>query len=324
MERRRYKYNEHFLADWMKKNNIPNKEVAFVLGTNNDGINRWTKGDYPIGKDGKKDKTKPMSDIIPMSADKIVALCNHYDIPIMSFFTEISRGGGAEPSTVKDYRFNFGFLAEWMKLNNKTKRDVLNAIGSKDYSGLNGWIAGERPMHIEAILRLCNTYNIPLGCWFFDNNARPDIEPLRPNDTSLTESSLQDRKGKGPRTEAIGVVAEFNSDSKIPEAKESDAHPSGLHDDVGSADTTHSEEVKMLQVQLKYERQISDIKDQHNVQTEEIRRSYEQRLDSRDEIIRSQQEEIMALRRELSEQRRYGGYSSGIISVNAPTRGGVN
>ena len=44
---------------------------------------------------------------------------------------------------MKDYRFNFGFLSEWMRENNMTKRDVLNAIGSKDYAGLNDWIAGE-------------------------------------------------------------------------------------------------------------------------------------------------------------------------------------
>lgn len=198
---------------------------------------------------------------------------------------------------MKDYRFNFGFLSEWMRENNMTKRDVLNAIGSKDYAGLNDWIAGERPMHIEAILRLCNTFNIPLGCWFFDNNARADIEPPRPGIDDRTESSSDKKRGKGARATPIGVTATFNQDSRIPAARQ--VAPSVIEVPV-------TDEVKTLQMQLDYERKINDLKDRHNERIDELRRNYEQKFNSRDAMVESQQQEIMALRKELREQKGYG------------------
>lgn len=213
---------------------------------------------------------------------------------------------------MKDYRFNFGFLSEWMHENNMNKRDVLNAIGSKDYAGLNGWIAGERPMHIEAILRLCNTYNIPLGCWFFDNNARADIEPPRPGKDDRTESLSDKKRGRGLRATPISVSATFNEDSRIPPARQ--AAPSVIEVPV-------TDEVKTLQMQLDYERKINDLKDRHNERIDELRRNYEQKLSSRDAMVESQQQEILTLRKELREHKGYG-YGGTMVAEDEPFKRG--
>ena len=90
--KRKYRYNEQFFSEWLKKSGHTQREVAAVLGTNNDGILRWTKGDYPKDAQGHKDKSRPR-EVVPMSADKIVILCNTYDIDITDFFVEDDQNG---------------------------------------------------------------------------------------------------------------------------------------------------------------------------------------------------------------------------------------
>lgn len=92
MEEKNYAYNEKFFGQWLRKarkeRRVTNAELMKVLGTNNDSIIRWSTGDYPKGKDGRKDTTKPREPIEPMKADKMILLCNHYGLDISSFFLE--------------------------------------------------------------------------------------------------------------------------------------------------------------------------------------------------------------------------------------------
>lgn len=201
---------------------------------------------------------------------------------------------------MKDYRYNFGFLAQWMAENTMNKKDVLDALQTRDYNGLNDWIAGERPMHIEAILRLCNTYDIPLGCFFFDKNARPDIQPPLPGDGAKMEpTTASDKKrGRGPKKEPIHPEPMFRKESLIPVVKVTT-------EQVNVAAAPVTDDVKALQIQLEYERKISNLKDLYQERVENLRRDYEQRLNSRDELVMSQQEEINHLREEI---RKAGGY----------------
>ena len=167
-------------------------------------------------------------------------------------------------------------------------------------------------MHIEAILRLCNTFNIPLGCWFFDNNGRADIEPPRPGRDDRTESSSDKKRGKGPRATPIGVTATFNQNSRIPAARQ--AAPSVIEVPV-------TDEAKTLQMQLDYERKINDLKDRNNERIDELRRNYEQKLNSRDAMVESQQQEILTLRKELREHKGYG-YGGTIAAEEEPFKRG--
>lgn len=80
-----------------------------------------------------------------------------------------------------NYSYNYGFLREFMEANKLSKRDLLQALGTTDYVGLNKWLDGKLPIHVIAMLRLCNYYNIPLSNFFYDQDGMPaKIEPLMP------------------------------------------------------------------------------------------------------------------------------------------------
>ena len=201
---------------------------------------------------------------------------------------------------MKDYRFNFGFLREWMKANKKTKRDVLNAIQTKNYSGLNEWMEGIRPMHIEAIIRLCNTFNIPLGCFFFDNNAIADINPPKPTENDQTLPTETDgSRGRGVKDEAISPVAHFHENSIIPKEKSENIQVQVVTDDL-----------QILKMELNYERRINELNENYNNKVDEIRKNYEKKISERMEQLKLQQKEIILLRQEL---RRLQGYRGGAM-----------
>lgn len=65
-----------------------------------------------------------------------------------------------------EYRYNYAFLPSWIKKNKLKAVDVLATLGTKDYSTLRKWISGERIMRTDAIIRLSNTYGIPIECFF--------------------------------------------------------------------------------------------------------------------------------------------------------------
>lgn len=184
---------------------------------------------------------------------------------------------------MKDYRFNYGFLKEWMEANKMTKRDVLNALQTKNYNGLNEWIDGIRPMHIEAIIRLCNTFDIPLGCFFFDNNARADIQPAKPNENDQVLPSNQNmhKRGRGVKENPISPVAEFHQETKIPDGVTLNIEKAAITDDV-----------EKLKIELSYERKINEIKDKYNERINELRKNYDTRLSKKDEIIEQLHEKI--------------------------------
>ena len=210
---------------------------------------------------------------------------------------------------MKDYRYNFGFLAQWMHENHMSKKDILQALQTKDYGGLRDWIDGVRPMHIEAILRLCNTYNIPLGCFFFDKNARAELAPSRPSSNDQTEPNVHSdkKRGRGLRREAISMEAAFHQDTRIPGSISAE--------DMQVEKAPVTDDARYLQMQLDYERKISEIKDDYQEKMEKLRRDYDQKIDSRDAIIQSQQKEIDALRQDM---RRRDVYGCNIVSSEAP------
>lgn len=89
-----------------------------------------------------------------------------------------------------DYRFNYGFLSKYIKEFHLSKRDVLSALGTQDYTSLNRWIKGETPLHVNAMLRFCNYYNVPLKNFFFDYDGVPsDFSPDMPGENDITSAT---------------------------------------------------------------------------------------------------------------------------------------
>ena len=85
-----------------------------------------------------------------------------------------------------NYSYNYGFLSQFVKENDLTKKDILEALGVTDYQSLNKWLQGKVPMHITAMMRLCNYYNVDISNFFFDDDAMPKIAPQMPTAESMT------------------------------------------------------------------------------------------------------------------------------------------
>ena len=85
-----------------------------------------------------------------------------------------------------DYSFNYGFLREFKEANKLSKKDLLEALGSSDYTGINRWLDGKTPIHVTAMLRLCNYYNIPMSGFFFDGDGKSVLTIERPSEDSQT------------------------------------------------------------------------------------------------------------------------------------------
>lgn len=85
-----------------------------------------------------------------------------------------------------DYSYNYRFLSEFREENKLSKRDLLEALGSSDYTGINRWLDGKTPIHLTAMLRLCNYYNIPMSRFFFDADGESTLHILPPEADSQT------------------------------------------------------------------------------------------------------------------------------------------
>ena len=85
-----------------------------------------------------------------------------------------------------DYSFNYGFLRAFKEANHLSKKDLLEALGSSDYTGINRWLDGKTPIHVTAMLRLCNYYNIPMSGFFFDGDGKSTLTIERPTEDSQT------------------------------------------------------------------------------------------------------------------------------------------
>ena len=85
-----------------------------------------------------------------------------------------------------DYSFNYKFLSEFREKNHLSKRDLLEALGSSDYTGINRWLDGKTPIHVTAMLRLCNYYNIPMDGFFFDGDGESTLIIRKPDADSQT------------------------------------------------------------------------------------------------------------------------------------------
>ena len=86
-----------------------------------------------------------------------------------------------------DYSYNYGYLQQFMDSHKLAKKDLLEALGCGDYVSLNKWLDGKVPVHVTAMLRFCNYYNIPLDGFFFDGDGMPaEIRPTLPDSNSQT------------------------------------------------------------------------------------------------------------------------------------------
>lgn len=226
-----------------------------------------------------------------------------------------------------EYRYNYNFLFQWMEINKKTKKDVLRSLGTKDYGSLRSWMAGELPMHVEAILRLCNTYNIPLGAFFYDEeqikempNADIILATLQPNRTGRKQEKCQVKgmiSGKPivdkrksiipPFVDTICVSATNATKRSTEESDNKNTVLNDVEEEYKENPLLQSAESVILKTQLQYERQIRDIERKHKDQEDKIRRDCQTTFDTERnrlmDMIERLNEEIAQMHRKSSDQK---------------------
>ncbi len=85
------------------------------------------------------------------------------------------------------YSFNYGYLKKFKESNKLTKKDLLEALGTADGFTLGKWLDGKSPVHITALLRICNYYQICLSDFFIDEDGlAADFAPKAPLDETPT------------------------------------------------------------------------------------------------------------------------------------------
>ena len=119
------------------------------------------------------------------------------------------------------YQYKFSFLREWFAANKRiSKRDLLLTLGAKSNNGLDSWMAGEGPMPILSILRLCNAYQIPLSAFFVDLDADGTAAgaPKAPTDADVLEptggypdGTAERRRGERCLLDPTDVQPRFSS-----------------------------------------------------------------------------------------------------------------
>ena len=114
-----------------------------------------------------------------------------------------------------NYNYDYRFLSRFMRENKLTKKDLLEALGVTDYVSLNRWLDGLTPIHLAAMLRMCNYYQIPVSSFFMDGDSgvrndeynelpqfhptlpHPDAHPLPPDGYGMDPSTNKKRRGQG-------------------------------------------------------------------------------------------------------------------------------
>lgn len=97
---------------------------------------------------------------------------------------------------MRNYRFNYNFLALWQQANRGviSRDEILRGLGTKNTGSLGKWKRGEVAMPIESLLRLCNTFDIDLSNFFFDNEKFAEFQLHPSGDNDQTDPTGYGRK----------------------------------------------------------------------------------------------------------------------------------
>lgn len=110
---------------------------------------------------------------------------------------------------MRNYGYNYDFLAEWLKEHPRMKGQAAKAIGTSP-AGINRWLVDidnpehrerhcdkhgrvVKPMKLERMIEFCNMLDANLSSFFIDGGEAAEIKPAAaPKHTTLIRSSNQD------------------------------------------------------------------------------------------------------------------------------------
>lgn len=237
-----------------------------------------------------------------------------------------------------DYSYNYKFLRKFMESHKLQKKDLLEALGCGDYVSLNKWLDGKVPVHVTAMLRFCNYYNISMEGFFFDGDAIPCIRPSLPETDSQTLPTdgygMEGGRGKGIVETRIGTrkVTSQNQAKVVAEGIERQNDQRRLRDELlmqqeeqesgnvaeqtnipyqpASSSTSVTEH--LLRIQLDHVHEMRRIETEHHDREDQIRRECQASFDSERnrlmDIIERQNSELSSLYAQARNGRAGSGY----------------
>lgn len=238
-----------------------------------------------------------------------------------------------------DYSYNYGYLREFMESHKLQKKDLLEALGCNDYVSLNRWLDGKVPVHVTAMLRFCNYYNIPMDGFFFDGDGIPRIRPALPNaDSQMLPTDgygFKEGRGRGIVETRVGTrkVTSQNQAKVVAEGIERQNDQRRLRDELlmqqegqekGSEEeresipyptATNNTSITehILRLQLDHVHEMRRIESEHHDREDQIRRECQASFDAERnrlmDIIERQNSELSNLYAQTRKSRdSYGNY----------------
>ena len=216
------------------------------------------------------------------------------------------------------YRYNYSYLTEWMEANERIPvSTILQAVGSKSNNSLRSWEQRLCAMPVITLLRFCNSFQIPIEAFicntgepFSDKVCVPASAQFEPDGGYTTDPALRqpgERKPLDPTNVNIvpsvlpNVIASTPcEEERTEEATLSTETETRAQNETTDCSTLHAEEGTNLL-------SLIALQQQHATNEAEHLKQQQAMLD----IIKTQQAQIVALTKQLEEERmRHNGYGS--------------
>lgn len=215
------------------------------------------------------------------------------------------------------YRYNYSYLTEWIEANEQIPvNTILQAVGSKSNNSLRSWEQRLCAMPVITLLRFCNSFQIPIEAFicntgdpFKDKVCIPTSAQFEPDGGYTTDPALRqpgERKPLDPTKVNIvpsvlpNVIASTPYKEEQTEATPITEAETLAQNETTDGSTTHAEEGTNLL-------SLIALQQQHATNEAEHLKQQQAMLD----IIKTQQAQIIALTKQLQEERmRNNGYST--------------
>lgn len=257
-----------------------------------------------------------------------------------------------------DYSFNYDFLREFKEANKLSKKDLLEALGSSDYTGINRWLDGKTPIHVTAMLRLCNYYNIPMSGFFFDGDGKSTLTIERPTEDSQTmptdgygigngagksiiETQVRERQVSS-RAQAAAVTAGLERKEQLLKMRDAEEEAAAKDRDITQPKTAGSggyipsgetaghtdrpietvggecESETILRLRLEHTKEIIKLEREHHEREDHIRRDCQAGFDAERNRLMDIIERQNAELTKFYQRSQRGSFMSGIAADDGP------
>ena len=188
-----------------------------------------------------------------------------------------------------NYRFNYDFFETFIQKNHLRQKDILEALGTKDYSTVKRWIYKTNPIATETILRLCNTYGLPLSVFFYDLDEPRPITIGNPGEgaTLLAVGGYDNAKN------ATDPAPLFRKAVKWPVA----TTPVLTEASAKKKSEALTDDLRIVKIKLEYEQRINKLQSEHQAELKAVRDEYAKKGNEQKTVNK---DIVEALRREVA------------------------